>query len=148
MSNDYGIDLDEIFKVVDSAEVLIIRLQIVADQRLLVDARSTEIDPPLVRLVARASSVEERFRSLKQIRPRLPLPDKIMSFQWPKHVDVLAAAGVWDRIVQRMVASGHRGMQEMCDAVWAELVAAERREVIAAIRGGEGYQTLWERAAP
>lgn len=145
MSNDFGIDLDEIFHVVDTADVLIIRFQIVVDKRLLVDARSTELDPPLVRLVDRAGSVEERFRSLKQLRPRLPLPDRIMSFQWPRHVDVLAAAGVWDRIVRRMVTSGHAGMQEMCNRVWRELVAAERREVIAAISGGEGYQTLWER---
>jgi hypothetical protein len=144
MSNDFGIDLDEIFKVLDSADVLIIRFQLV-DQRLLIDARSTELDPPLVKLVARAGSVEERFRSLKQLRPRLPLPDKIMSFQWPRHVRVLADAGIWNRVVKRMCDSGHPGMQQMCDEVWNEMVAAERREEIAAIRGGEGFQTLWER---
>ncbi len=145
MSNDFGLDLDEILKVVDTADVLIIRFQIVSDKRLLVDARTTELDPPLVKLVPRAGSVEERFRSLKQLRPRLPLPDKIMSFQWPRHVEVLAAAGVWEHIVRRMAGSGHAGMQEMCDAVWQELVTAERREVIAAITGADGYQTLWER---
>lgn len=145
MSNDFGIDLDEIFKVVDTADVLVIRFQIVAATRLLVDTRSTELDPPVVKLVARAGSVEERFRSLKQLRPRLPLPDKIMSFQWPRHVELLAAAGVWERIVRRLVTTGHAGMQDMCAEVWRDLVAAERREVIAAILGGEGYQTLWER---
>lgn len=145
MSNDFGIDLDEIFKVLDTADVLIIRFQLV-DQRLLIDARHTELDPPLVKLVPRAGSVEERFRSLKQLRPRLPLPDKIMSFQWPRHVRLLADAGVWERIVARMTASGHPKMHEMCDNVWRELLIAERREEIAAIRGGEGFQTLWERA--
>ena len=145
MSSDFGIDLDEIFKVVDTADVLIIRFQIVGDQRLLVDARSTELDPPVVRLVPRAESVEERFRSLKQIRPRFPLPDRIMSFQWPRHVQTLAASGVWERVVQRMVATGHAEMQQMCDEVWTELVVAERREVLAAITGGRGYQTLWQR---
>ena len=146
MSSDFGIDLDEIFQVVDSADVLIIRFEIVADKRLLVDARSTPIDPPIVRLVPRAGSVEDRFRSLKQLRPRFPLPDKIMSFKWPRqHVETLATAGVWDRIVRRMVDSGHPGMQQMCDEVWRELLAAERREAMIAIRGGEGYQTLWER---
>jgi hypothetical protein len=144
MSNDFGIDLDEIFKVLDTADVLIIRFQLV-DQRLLIDARHTDVDPPLVKLVPRAGSVEERFRSLKELRPRLPLPDKIMSFQWPRHVRVLADAGVWQRVVDRMSASGHTNVQSMCDAVWQELVAAERREEMAAIRGGEGFQTLWER---
>jgi hypothetical protein len=146
MSNDFGIDLDEIFKVIDTADVLIIRFQSIADQRLLVDARSSPVDPPLLRLVPRASSVEERFRNLKQLRPRFPLPDKIMSFQWPRqHVETLATAGVWERIVRRMAASGHPGMQQMCEQVWRELLTAERREVFAAIRGGEGYETLWER---
>lgn len=145
MSNDFGLDLDEILNVVDTADVLIIRFQIVSEQRLLVDARTTELDPPLVKLVPRAGSVEERFRNLKQIRPRFPLPDKIMSFQWPRHVELLASSGVWEHIVRRMAQSGHTGTREMCDAVWQELVTAERREVIAAITGGEGYQTLWQR---
>lgn len=145
MSNDYGLDLDEIFKVVETADVLIIRFQIISDTRLLVDARSTEIDPPLIRLVPRAESVEDRFRGLKQLRPRFDLPDKIMSFRWPRHVAMLAETGVWARIVKRMVDAGHAGAQSMCDEVWRELVGSERREVISAIRGGEGYQTLWER---
>jgi hypothetical protein len=145
MSNDYGIDLDEILKVVDAAEVVIIRFQMPVDRRLLIDARSTEVDPPLVKLVARASSVEDRFRSLKRLRPRLPLPDRIMSFQWPKHVKVLEESGVWGRIVRRMLESGHSNVQQMCDEVWRELVSAERKEEIAAITGGEGWQTLWER---
>lgn len=146
MSKDFGLDLDEIFHVVDTAEVLIIRFQMPVDKRLLVDTRSTEIDPPLVTLVSRASSVEERFRNLKQLRPRLPLPDKILSFQWPRHVAALAECGVWERIVRRLEDSGHAGVRAMCDAVWRELVAAERREEIAAIRGGEGWHTLWQRA--
>jgi hypothetical protein len=144
MSNDFGIDLEEIFNVLDTADVLIIRFQLV-DQRLLIDARSTELDAPLVKLVARASSVEERFRSLKELRPRLPLPDKIMSFQWPRHVRVLEDSGVWQRVIARMSASGHPGMEAMCQGVWQELISAERREEVAAILGGEGFQTLWER---
>ena len=147
MSNDFGLDLDQILRVVDTADVLIIRFQIVMDQRLLVDARSTAIDPPVVQLVPRAGSVEERFRSLKQLRPRFPLPDKIMSFQWPRHVATLAETGVWDRIVQRVTAAGHSGTAEMCEAIWRELLAAERREVITAITGGDRYQTLWQRHA-
>ncbi len=145
MSNDFGLDLDEIFQVVETADVLIIRFQIIADTRLLVDARSTEVDAPLIRLVPRAESVEDRFRGLKQLRPRFDLPDKIMSFRWPRHVSMLAETGVWDRIIQRMVDSGHESARSMCDHVWGELMASERREVFAAIRGGEGYQTLWER---
>jgi hypothetical protein len=145
MSSDFGIDLDEIYNVVETAEVVIIRFQMPVDRRLLIDARSTEVDPPILRLVPRASSVEERFRSLKQLRPRLPVPDRIMSFQWPRHVRVLDEAGVWSRVVRRLVASGHPDVERMCEAVWRELLGAERREELAAIVGGEGWQTLWER---
>lgn len=144
MSNDFGLDLDEIVKVLDTADVMIIRFQLL-DQRLLIDARSTQIDPPLVKLVPRAGSVEERFRGVKQLRPRLPVPERIMSFQWPRHAKLLADAGVWQRIVGRMTDSGHAGMDRMCDEVWRQILAAERREEIAAIRGGEGFKTLWQR---
>ena len=146
MSSDFGLDLAEINRVIDTADVLIIRFQLV-DQRLLVDTRSTELDPPLLKLVARASSVEERFRSLKLLRPRLPLPDRILSFQWPRHVTMLAETGVWERLTRRMAATGHPGLDKLCAEVWQDLVLAERREVQAAIVGGPGYQTLWQRSA-
>ena len=145
MSNDFGIELDEILRVIDTAEVLIIRFQMPTHRRLLVDLRSSDVDAPLLRLVERASSVEDRFRSLKQLRPRLPLPDRIMSFQWPRHIRMLDEVGVWERIVRRMTDSGHSGAGAMCQRVWKELVAAERAEEVSAILGGEGWQTLWER---
>ncbi len=145
MPNDHGLDLDEIFEVVDTADVLIIRFHMPSDRRLLVDTRSTAVDPPIVRMVGRASSVEERFRSIKRLRPRLPLPERVLSFQWPRHIRSLAETGVWDRIVQRIAASGHQGAIGECEAMWRELVQAERGETIAAITGGEGWQTIWER---
>jgi hypothetical protein len=37
-------------------------------------------------------------------------------------------------------------MAERCCEVYKELAQQERAEVMAAIRGGEGYQSLWERA--
>lgn len=145
MSDNQGIDLAEILAVVDSAEVVIIRFQMPTDKRLLVDTRATPLDPPLIKLVDRANSVEERFRGLKQLRPRMPLPDKIMSFQWPRHIRMLEETGIWGRIVQRMESSGHAGATAMCAEVLNELLAAERREEVAAIVGGDGWRTLWER---
>lgn len=145
MSDHQGLDIDEILGVVDAAEVLIIRFQMPVDKRLLVDTRATPLDPPLLRLVDRANSVEERFRGLKQLRPRMPLPDKIMSFQWPRHVRTLEETGIWERIVKRIERSGHATAAGMCAAVWNELLAAERRDEVSAIVGGEGWRTLWER---
>ncbi len=139
-------DLDEVIQVINTAEVLVIRFAIL-DKRLLMDARSSESDGPMLKLVPKASSAEERFRSLKELRPRFPVPEKIMSFTWPRHVETFKAAGLWQRIVERLSSSGHADVQEQCDAAFNELLEEEKSEVLAAIRGGENYQSLWERDA-
>jgi len=146
MENDFGPDLQEIMKVIDAAEVLVVRFAIV-DKRLLVDARHNQEEGPLIKLVPRATSVEERFRHLKQVRPRFPLPERIMTFVWPQHVEVLRTSGVWQRIVDRLAAPGHAGTAEECEAIYRQLLAEEKAQVVAAIRGQGGYHSLWERPA-
>ena len=143
--DDYGLDLDEVARVIDGAEVLVIRFAIL-DKRLLIDARSSESEGPLIAIVAKASSVEERFKSLKKMRPRLPLPDKIMSFMWPRQMDTFRASGLWDRVESRMVSLGGEKMAKLCQSVFEELEREEKAEVMTAIRGGETYQSLWERS--
>jgi hypothetical protein len=146
MENDFGLDIQGIMKVIDTAEVLVVRFAII-DKRLLVDARHNQVEGPLIKLVPRADSVEERFRHLKQIRPRFPLPERIMSFMWPRHVELLQTSGVWQRIVDRLRALGYGGTVEQCEAVYRELLAEEKAQVLAAIRGEAGYQSLWQRRA-
>ena len=70
-----------------------------------------------------------------------------MSFMWPQHVEVLQTSGVWQRIIDRMSASGHAGIAEECEAVYRQLLAEERAQVVAAIRGEGSYQSLWDRHA-
>jgi hypothetical protein len=142
MDNDFYLDYDEIVKTIRSADVVTLRFVII-NQRLLIDNRSSEIDPPLVKVVPRATSVEERFRSLKQLRPRFRLPEKISAIWWPKSIKSLVEHGVWDAIVQRIIEGGFAKTAEECDAVLNELRDLERQEVVNAI-GGEGYQALWE----
>jgi hypothetical protein len=142
--DDYGLDLDEVARVIDAADVLVIRFAIL-DKRLLIDARTSEGEGPLIAIVAKATSVEERFKSLKKMRPRLPLPDKIMSFMWPRQMETFRASGLWDKIEGRMVSLGGDQMVKVCQAVFEELEREEKAEVMTAIRGGETYQSLWER---
>jgi hypothetical protein len=144
MENDFGLDLEDIFTVIGSAEVIIVRLQIV-DKRVLVDARRSSTEGPMIALVQRAGSSEERFRGLKRLRPRFPVPDRIMSFQWPRQVASLKTSGVWERIVRRLSDGGSDEMEQRCEEIFQELLQLERQETIAAIRGGEGYETVWER---
>ncbi|MPZ22676.1 MAG: hypothetical protein GEU28_03855 [Dehalococcoidia bacterium] len=140
---EFGIDLDEVFRVIDNAEVLVVRFALV-DDRLLLDAREDGTGAVL-KVVPKAGSVEERFRTIKELRPGLPLPERIMSFQWPRGLQSFRAAGIWGRLERRCaaVASGDPGL--MCDAAWKRLEGAERELVRGAIRGGEGFQTLWPR---
>ncbi len=143
--DDYGLDLDEVTRVIDAAEVLVVRFAIL-DKRLLVDTRTGEKEGPMIAIVPKANSVEERFKALKKLRPRLPLPGKIMSFMWPRQMETFRASGLWDKIEGRMVSLGGEQMLEVCKTVFEELEREEKAEVVAAIRGGETYQSLWERS--
>lgn len=143
--DDFGLDIGEVTRVIDAADVLVVRFAIL-DQRLLIDARTSETEGPMICLVSRAGSAEERFKSLKKLRPRFPLPDRIMSFMWPRRIDTIKAAGLWDRIERRLVSLGGEEMARRCEQAFQQLAEREKAEVLLAIRGGEGYQSLWERA--
>jgi len=143
MDNEYLLDLNEIIETVRSADVITFRFVIVS-QRLLVDGRCTEIDPPLVKLVPPAASVEERFRSLKRLRPRFRLPEKITSIWWPRYIDSLVDCGIWAALVERLADKGFPETVRRCEEVLQELKDLERGEVRSAIRG-EGYRPLWQR---
>ena len=143
--DDFGLDMDEVTRVIDNAEVLVVRFAIV-DKRLLIDSRTSEQEGPLIAVVPKAGSIEERFKALKKLRPRFPLPDKIMSFMWPRHIDTFRNSGLWDKIEARMISLGGEPMTERCREAFEELAREEKIEVLAAIRGGENYQSLWERS--
>lgn len=143
MNTDYGIDLDEVWRVIDAAEVLVVRFS-VTDRRLLVDTRSNEDDGPMVKVVPPAASAEERFRSLKVLRPRFRVPERILTFHWPRHASALAESGVWEQLARRVVAAGTAGTAAECDEAFRQLLDEERAVEQAAIVGAEGFQTLWE----
>ncbi len=143
MDNDFSLDHEEIIKTIDSAEVLTFRF-VVLGERLLFDTRSSEIDPPLVKLVPRATSVEDRFRALKELRPRFKLPSKISAIWWPKSIESMVNDGIWGAIVRLIDDAGFSKAAEECEAVLEELRASERKELHNALTG-EGYQSLWER---
>jgi hypothetical protein len=142
--DEYGVDLDEVLQVIDSADVLVVRLHLV-QERLLVDFRAKPGIPPLLAVVPRAESVEDRFRSIKKLRPEFPFPEKVMSFHWPRTMPVMLASGVWQHIVDRVSDIGGIETKEACGKIMETLLAKEHEEVEQAISGSEHYQTLWER---
>lgn len=143
MDSEYDFDLEEIFRTVGTAEVLTFRF-VVLSQRLLIDNRHTEIDAPLVKVVPHVSTPHERFRSIKALRPRFRLPDKICAVWWPKSIESLVSSGVWSSIVERVSVAGFTDAARRCDDTLRELIGLERLEIRKAITG-DGYRTLWER---
>lgn len=144
VSDDFGIDLEEVRRVIEDSEVLIIRLETVGS-RVLVDFRSTSTEPPYISRVPRVNSVEERVRAVKELRPAFPYPEKLMSFAWPRRVSVIGESGLWDVVRQRMESIGGEAAGEAAALVHRELLDEERREVVAAVRGGESMRTIWQR---
>jgi hypothetical protein len=141
MDNEYQLDFDQIFNTIRTSEVVAFRF-VTVPMRLLIDNRSNEVDPPMVKLVPRVVSAEERFKSLKMLRPRFKLPNKISAIWWPRYVASLEETGVWDALVKRIADAGFNEAAAECASVLDELKRMEREELANAI-AGEGYRTLW-----
>jgi hypothetical protein len=142
MSTEFGIDLDEVRRVIDAADVLVVRFT-VTDRRLLIDTRTNDTDGPMIRVVPPVTSAQERFKALKILRPRFRSPDRILTFHWPRHARALVECGLWDHIARRMTSVGGDALTPQCDEALRELLAAERAVEAAAIRGAEGFKTIW-----
>ncbi len=147
MKADFGIDLDEVRRVIDAADVLVVRFSI-TDRRLLVDMRTSDDEGPLIRVVPPAASGEERFRSLKKMRPRFRSPERILTFQWPRHARAMGEAGIWEHLARRLVALGWAETAGQCDVAYRELLREERAMEMAAVAGGEGFKTIWAESMP
>lgn len=141
MDNEYQLDLDAVLKTIRNADVVAMRF-VTVPMRLLIDNRYTDADPPMVKLVPRAGSAEERFKSVKVLRPRFRLPNKISAIWWPRYIQGLVDTGIWDALVRRIAENGFDSVADDCDALLAELRQLERLEMVNAI-AGEGYRTLW-----
>jgi hypothetical protein len=143
MDSDFRIDLSEVNRNLDTAEVVSLYFPLLR-KTMLIDMRCSELDKPLVKVVPMVSTPEERFRSLHQMRPRFPRPDSITIIPWPKYVGSLVRLGIWDHIVSRFVDLGGPELVSRCEACLQELLAAERQEIGRALRG-ENFQDLWRR---
>ncbi len=147
MSDQYGVDLDEVFGVIDGADVLIVRF-LITQQRLLVDFRTDAENPPYSALVGPVRSIEERVRSIKQARPSFPYPEKLMTFPWPRGAKAFISSGVWDHIETRLVAVAGQAGMEPARQTRDALLTAERAETFAAVKGEGNWKTLWDSQTP
>ncbi|MBI2847173.1 MAG: hypothetical protein HYX82_04745 [Chloroflexi bacterium] len=142
MDSDFRLDIGEVGRNIESAEVISLYFPLLR-KTLLMDTRHNGGEEPMIKVVPMVDSVEERFRSLRKLRPRLPKPDSITVIPWPKYVGSIVRLGIWDKIVQRFVATGHKEAVKACEEALKDLLEFEKTELAAVIKG-EHYYTLWE----
>jgi len=138
------IDIEAIRRVIEESAVFVVRFAMM-EQRLLVDTRPDGQGRPYISMVPPVTSAEERYRFLRRERPDVPPPDQITVFQWPRPISVMRELGVWGFIEDRVASLGGDVMRASADAAFREGQRLERADILAAIRGGEGYETIWER---
>ena len=146
MDADYDINLAALQEVIDDADVFVIRFDRI-EQRLLVDARQNDSGEVFISVVPPVNSGRERYRFLEQARPGMPAPEQITVFQWRQSVQVLKNVGLWKRLEERFFELGGVGAVNLVSAAFDEAYQLEQAELVGAIRGGEGWETLWDRAA-
>ena len=146
MDGDFRLDLAEIMRNVETAEVVCIYLPMLR-KTVIIDTRHDIEDEPLIKIVPMANSIEERFRTIKRLRPRFPRPESITVIPWPKYVDSLTRLGIWQQLVQRFVGTGQKNAVKACQETLEELRRLERQELLAVVCGSDQYHSLWERSA-
>ena len=143
MDQEFRIDLTEVRQSVGRAEVVTVHFPYFRET-LLLDTRKSATEPPLAKIRPSVSSVDERIKDIRSLRPRFGRPESITYIPWPKYVFSLKESGVWDVVVDRMVMAGGAPMEAELERLYRKLRADEWNEYRAAI-AGKGYKAVWER---
>jgi len=143
MDGDFRINLEEILRNIYSAEIISIYFPLLR-KTILIDTRFSDNDPPMVKIVPMALTVDDRNRALRKLRPNFPRSRSLTVIPWPKYVESLVDLGIWDKVMERFVDSGHKKSVEECRNVLEEMYDLEMEELSAVIRG-ENYHTIWSR---
>lgn len=145
----YEIDIEAVIQNIDEAEVVTLHFPILR-QTLLIDTRCTPPDRggvssgPLVRVVPMVNNTQERFETLREMRPGLPRPQSITMIPWARSVGALERAGVWGRVLARLVDCGDEQTLLAARRSYRQLRSFELAEMREAIVGRQ-YRTIWRR---
>ena len=143
MDGDFRINIDEVIRNVETAEVFSIFFPILR-KSIVFDCRATLETPPMVKILPMVGSIEERLRSIRRLRGNFPALESMTVIPWPRRVESLVRLGIWDRIIQRLVDSGYKETVKACVKALEDLKRLEIEEMAAVIRG-DNYHTLWPR---
>jgi hypothetical protein len=139
--NGVLVDFEEIGKLVETADVFTVGFANFPE-RLIVDARSNEIETPMVQVVEPARSARDRLNWLNRRRPSLGAPEAFSFFAWPHSPSFMVQSGVWDGIRNRVEMDTNVGVQ--CDLAMKQLLNLDHEASLSVLRG-DHCLTLWPR---
>jgi hypothetical protein len=139
----YDIDIDAVVQNIQEAEVVTLHFPIIR-QTLLIDTRCTASEGPLVRVMPMVNNTEERFATLRVLRPDLPRPQSITMIPWARSVSALESAGIWPCVLERLDACGTPSTVRTAERTLRQLRSFELAELREAIVGRQ-YRTIWSR---
>ena len=135
--------VQQMISAMDDAEVISIFFPLLR-RALIIDARSSPDQPPLITLMPQVASVEERIAMIEAQRPGLGKVRAILAVPWLRSVRELGERGIVPVLVERLAKSGlspevsRPRLEKALDRLWR----VERLAFASMIRG-EGYQTIW-----
>ncbi len=139
--NGPQVDFAALRERLEHADLVVIGFHAFPD-RLLLDARSSPAEGPLVAVVAPVAGVRERYAWLERHRAAFGPPEGFTFAVWPHSIALLRDDGVLAPMSARMEAVSNEADLAMSRAL-ARLRVLERRAVREAVRGGPGWETLW-----
>ena len=140
--NGVMVDFEEIGKVIAASDVFVLGFAHFAE-RLLVDTRSSQTEPPLIQVVEPAGP-GERLNWLHRRRPFLGRPQSFTFIGWPHSPNFLVESGVWNRIRDRVGADTGAEVRAGCDLALRQLENLYTSATQALLKG-ENCADLWPR---
>jgi hypothetical protein len=141
VDGNFRLDLEAVFKHIGSAQTLSVFFPMLR-RALIIDLRHGPQEGPMVRVMPMARSAADRLRSLKRLRPHLPRANEVLAVPWTGYVGSLVSSGVWEKLMERVVAEGGDTSRKDMDEALTELQRIERHEMAMLIKG-EQYETMW-----
>ena len=115
---------------------------------LVIDLRHDDQEGPLITTDGMVSGPQERIDNLKRLRPRFDTPENITLAPWMGSVRSLETSGALEEVAHSLLRIDRSEAKAQLDAAYQELVALERGEVQALIRGDiQRTKTLYQRAS-
>ena len=148
MINDNGLalDIEALVEAASETDVLVIGFDFMTE-RIVVDFRADGRgrSQPLLELAEPMADADERVALLADRRPSLPAPEHFLFFVWPHSTGTLTRSRVAERILGRLHDEHGMDFRPALARIVTDLRNAERAEQLAAIRGAEGFETIWSR---